>query len=104
MAAERGRGRRPQEPDGHDDPAAPETGGWVDERTTLSPAEIHARHVRQRLEGGAAPTPDAYRRAVEQWRRLPGAAAISPADLGGPPVPPDHDDPDHDDEPREDPR
>jgi hypothetical protein len=32
--------------------------------------------------GSAPPTAEAYARALAQWRRLPGAIGVTPADLG----------------------
>ena len=82
MADERKRRPRPGQQPTYGDAPETETGGWVDPATELSPAEIHARHVRQRLEGGRKPDQGAYRQAAEQWRRLPGSASVSAADLG----------------------
>ncbi len=83
-------GDRPDGGDHEPDEArhGPPTGGWVDEVTHDSPAELHAQHVRQRLEGGAPATPEAYARALDQWRRLPGAASVSAADHGEVPASP----------------
>jgi hypothetical protein len=35
--------------------------------------------------GSEAPTAEAYARAFAQWRRLPGAIGVTPADLGATP-------------------
>ncbi len=71
---------------------APETGGWVDEVSHVTPAELHAAHVHQRLEGGERPTAAAYANALAQWRKLPGAVSVSAADCGEVPPAPEHDD------------
>ncbi|HXB74585.1 MAG TPA: hypothetical protein VNY05_40495 [Candidatus Acidoferrales bacterium] len=43
----------------------------------------------RKWHGSEPPTPQAYARAIKQWRRLPGAVIAAPADLGAvPPVPP----------------
>lgn len=40
--------------------------------------------VKQRLEGGAPPTPEAYAKGLEQWQNLPGAITRSPATVKPP--------------------
>ena len=47
----------------------------VEEGTAL---QIHQAYLEQRLAGGEEPTPEAYRRAVEQFQRLPGATGAPP--------------------------
>lgn len=43
---------------------------------------VHIEIANRRLQGGAPPTPQAYARAFEQWRKLPGAVVHLPtADL-----------------------
>ena len=86
--------RRPAARTTSRDSKAAEIGGWVAKGVDLTPAELHAEHVRQRLAGGRPATPDAYADAREQWSRLPGAVSASPADLGEvPPAPPRDDNP-----------
>lgn len=46
--------------------------------------EVLARKWR----GSEPPTPQAYARAVKQWRQLPGAVVTAPADLGTLPAEP----------------
>jgi hypothetical protein len=36
------------------------------------------------MRGGAEPTPDAYRDALEQWKKLPGSKVSPPTDVGPP--------------------
>jgi hypothetical protein len=72
---------------------ARETGGWVDEALYVTPAELHAAHVRQHLEGGEPPTAAAYADALSQWRQIPGAVSASAADCGEHPPAPERDDP-----------
>lgn len=40
--------------------------------------EVHNAYLEHRLGGGAPATPAAYRRAFEQFRRLPGAMRANP--------------------------
>jgi hypothetical protein len=42
-------------------------------RRDVDRASVHRELLERRLEGGAPATPGAYARAIEQWRRLPGA-------------------------------
>jgi hypothetical protein len=88
MAAERRPRKRP-------DPGLEtrEAGGWVDKALRITPAELHAAHVRQHLEGGAPPTTAAYANALTQWRQMPGAVSASAADCGEVPPARAHDDP-----------
>jgi len=37
------------------------------------PVQIHRDYVERRIGGGAAPTSDAYGRALEEFHKLPGA-------------------------------
>lgn len=37
--------------------------------------------VRRRMEGGAAPTPEAYDQALQEWQKLPGAVVRPPATI-----------------------
>jgi hypothetical protein len=36
----------------------------------------------RKWEGSAPPTPQAYARAVQLWRQLPGSIMTAPSDLG----------------------
>jgi len=40
--------------------------------------KIHEAYLEHRLGGGAPATPEAYRRAVEQFEKLPGAMRSTP--------------------------
>jgi hypothetical protein len=41
--------------------------------------KIHEAYLQHRLGGGAPATPEAYRRALEQFEKLPGAIRSTPA-------------------------
>jgi hypothetical protein len=56
----------------------------VEEGTAV---QIHQAYLEQRLAGGEEPTPEAYRRAVEQFQRLPGAIGAPPTRSAEPPRP-----------------
>lgn len=43
--------------------------------------EVHVEIISRRLGGGAAPTPEAYARALEQWQQLPGSVMRPPTDV-----------------------
>lgn len=45
------------------------------------PQRIHRDYLERRLGGGAAATPEAYARALEQWRKLPGAVSTPPTEI-----------------------
>jgi hypothetical protein len=47
------------------------------------PVRIHREYVERRVGGGTEPTKEAYARALEQWRQLPGAVSTPPAELTG---------------------
>jgi len=47
------------------------------------PVRIHEDFIERRLGGGAPATPEAYDRAVRQWRELPGAVRVPSTDLTG---------------------
>jgi hypothetical protein len=49
------------------------------------PQRIHREYVERHLGGGGGreATPDAYERAVEQWRRIPGAISRPPGEVRG---------------------
>ncbi len=40
---------------------------------------VHIEIANRRLQGGLPPSPQAYARAFEQWRKLPGAVVHLPA-------------------------
>lgn len=48
------------------------------------PQRIHREYVERHLGGGGGedPSPEAYERAVEQWRRIPGSVNHPPAEMG----------------------
>ena len=74
---------KPKYPEGSEQPGGPEKPRRdKDGRERIVHLEIAAR----RFAGGAAPTPEAYARAMEQWRQLPGAVQHLPVnDLAGAP-------------------
>jgi hypothetical protein len=41
--------------------------------------QVHAAYLEHRLGGGRKADPEAYRRAVEQFERLPGAVRTAPS-------------------------
>ncbi|MCL6282619.1 hypothetical protein M3P21_03670 [Ruegeria sp. 2012CJ41-6] len=67
-------------------------GGGDDEPTGEVPEnlDVHEAFLKHRLEGGEEPSSQAYARAVEQFKKLPGAIRGKPAFI--PPTPPDDDD------------
>lgn len=56
--------------DGYDEPQGPGTHHGGD------PVRIHEDYVRHHMSGGDPATPEAYERAMEQFRRLPGAVRV----------------------------
>jgi hypothetical protein len=40
--------------------------------------QVHQAYLEHRLKGGEPPTPEAYRRALEQFQKLPGAVQSTP--------------------------
>jgi hypothetical protein len=54
------------------------------------PVKIHRDYVNRRLAGPGPATPEAYERALDQWRQLPGAVTTSPIEINPKPEkPPD---------------
>ena len=47
------------------------------------PVRIHREYIERRTGGVAPPTPERYRRALEQWHALPGSVRRPPIDLTG---------------------
>jgi hypothetical protein len=47
-----------------------------------SAVKIHEAYLEHRLGGGETPTPEAYRRAIEQFEKLPGAMRATPDTIG----------------------
>jgi hypothetical protein len=62
--------------DGDDDQGKPyeEEGGAI---------EIHRAYLEHRVQGGDPPTPERYRRAIEQFQKLPGAVRSTPPAMPG---------------------
>ena len=48
--------------------------------------QVHKEILERRMRGGPEPTPDAYRRALEQWKNLPGSIVRPPTDVTPPPA------------------
>lgn len=48
--------------------------------------QVHKEILERRMRGGPAPTPDAYTRALEQWKNLPGSIVRPPTDVTPPPA------------------
>ena len=40
--------------------------------------QVHEAYLKHRLEGGEPASPEAYRRAIEQFQKLPGAVRSTP--------------------------
>jgi hypothetical protein len=43
--------------------------------------QVHKEILERRMRGGPEPTPDAYKRALEQWQNLPGSIVRPPTDV-----------------------
>lgn len=43
--------------------------------------QVHKEILERRMRGGPEPTPDAYARALEQWKNLPGSIVRPPTDI-----------------------
>jgi hypothetical protein len=56
-----------------------------------SAVEVHRAYLEHRVKGGAPPTPERFRRAIEQFQKLPGAVRSTPIDILKPPAAPDDD-------------
>jgi hypothetical protein len=56
---------------GHDDERRP----YKEEDHAV---EVHQAYLEHRLKGGAPASPEAYRRAIEQFQKLPGAVQSTP--------------------------
>jgi hypothetical protein len=65
-----------------------EPGGGDDKRPRHRPEgrehEVHKEILERRWRGGPKPTPEHYRRALEQWKNLPGSIVRPPTDVGAP--------------------
>jgi hypothetical protein len=48
--------------------------------------QVHKEILERRMRGGAEPTLDAYARALEQWKDLPGSIVRPPTDVTPPSV------------------
>jgi hypothetical protein len=46
--------------------------------------QVHEEILERMMRGGPEPTPDAYRRALEQWNKLPGSKVRPPTDVSPP--------------------
>jgi hypothetical protein len=47
--------------------------------------QVHREILERRMRGGSEPTPEAYRRALEQWKKLRGSKVRPPTDIVTPP-------------------
>ena len=45
--------------------------------------EVQLEFLKRRWHGSQPPTPEAYKRALKQWRQLPGAIGTTVTDLRG---------------------
>lgn len=48
-------------------------------REEADAVKVHEAYLQHRLGGGEPPSPEAYRRGVEQFEKLPGATRSTPA-------------------------
>jgi hypothetical protein len=48
--------------------------------------QVHKEILERRMRGGPEPTPEAYARALEQWKNLPGSIVRPPTDVTPPPA------------------
>ena len=75
--------RKPNKPKKPTDPNAPYREEPEPQRNPdADPVKLHRGYIERQLEGGAPATPEAYRRAVDQWRQLPGAVRVPASQLG----------------------
>ena len=70
MAKDKGKGKGGSDDYSNDEPQGP------GEHAGVNAVRIHEAYVRRHLDGGAPATPEAYERAREQFRRLPGAIRV----------------------------
>ena len=47
--------------------------------------QVHQEILERRMRGGKSPEPTDYRRALEQWKELPGSIVRPPTDITAPP-------------------
>lgn len=66
-------------------PREPREPGQPGERPRHNPEgrehEVHKEILARRMRGGPEPTPDAYARALEEWKNLPGSVVRPPTDI-----------------------
>jgi hypothetical protein len=74
-------GKRDDGGDGHRE--KPHGTGYGTERSS------YEEYLARKWEGSVPPTPQAYARAVQLWRQLPGSIVTVPSDLGTIPDDPD---------------
>ena len=76
----------PQDPKHSPEPNEPDPYG---ERPQHNPRgrehQVHEEILARRMRGGPEPTPEAYARALEQWKNLPGSVVRPPTDITLPP-------------------
>src|SRR4051794_28555732 len=83
--------RKPRHPKdgGYQEPGPAKDGDYQEpepQREEAEPVEVHQAYLEHRLAGGAPATPAAYRRAVDQFQRLPGAIrSVPPVAPSAPP-------------------
>lgn len=67
--------RKPKDDDGyaHDD------GHRRPYKEESHAVDVHKAYLEHRLKGGEPASPEAYRRAIEQFQKLPGATQSTPA-------------------------
>lgn len=67
--------KKPEEPQGQERPKHKPEG---------REHQVHKEILERRWRGGPEPTPEAYARALEQWKNLPGSIVRPPTDITPP--------------------
>jgi hypothetical protein len=76
--------QKPKEPDDRKQPYPDDDG--PQHRPEGREHQVHKEILDRRMRGGPEPTPDAYARALEQWKNLPGSIVRPPTDVTPPPA------------------
>jgi hypothetical protein len=66
-------------------PEKPEVPGRPKHKPEGREHQVHKEILERRWRGGPEPTPEAYARALEQWKNLPGSIVRPPTDITPPP-------------------
>lgn len=73
---EQGREERKHDEDHKERHREPHGTGYGTERS------VYLDYLARKWQGSSPPTPQAYARAIQLWRQLPGAIMTAPTDLG----------------------